>query len=607
MLHEGTGIKAPRLRLHAKFRAWWQVSRCKLSVIFTMSFFFHILILGILFSLQSSSSLRSGEITHNNEAAIQRALAEVSSERRATNGKYVIEQDKTNNANSDFVMLLGRIFRFDRSLNEKDKVEIYKRLLEAILQQQEKEGGAHLDLASLTSNDILNMFYKDGDLRLNSGDKAIISSGRGLENGITVHKLDSLDELQINRFRQYESLQKEAAQKFGDFVKVEPKYQGYTFDSVPQEYYFRECPYKKILAQGASIFIIIRGFPAIGSIREKSISNQITETKQKSNWPPFEKGKFIVYLLKYTEPTSLYSKGTGRNKPAAVPALKMTDAQFQFWLDGLMALPERTQFIAFRDRFLRLYDADDVELARFASKFVSANLNSVFFMLDDFTLTFDSIEELYYKQWIYEQFASYWLANPQTRTADEFLFSLAAAYDFEKRILANLFRIKEETKAILSNRKGNPNVFNPKAKAFVLSEIRTDVENSLRRLGIPSVEDALRRYVEAEIAIYQTIADSNRSNRDRALFTLGQIYWEEKRLKDAFDVWRQIAPTFGNSTFKKIQTFLTRPSETIREIAPRISAVFEEDNSSGSLDLLRRRRQFHKWLNRIERIMGISR
>jgi hypothetical protein len=544
-----------------KARSIWRVNRGKFSFVFMISLGLHITVLMFLLSFQRNTASGLVKEKAANESAFKRALAELKNGDQSLGGGIdtgIRSQD----------------IRFNPSIGEKERAEIYKRLLTS--------SGA--------------------EDQLSSGRKYFVDKSLGDGGGASVDILDNSDGAKLRRLRQPENYLKEAAPTFGDYVKVKPNWKGKALDSVPQEYFFRECPYEQILAKGAFLFAIVKGFPESLGESEHVTGASRPHKADRGESSTVPAGGFQIIRLQEMPSSSVFSERQAQTKKAAA----LTDKQIRDWLDEIMALPESAQFLSFRDRFLSVYDADDPQLARIAREFVASNLNTVYYFVDDFSLAFDGVEEMYYKRDVYDQFAAYWQANPRSRTGEELALALGGVYDFERREITRLLTIADEIADILAYRRGNTSVFNPVAKAYVLGEIRNKVERSLRAMGLKSIDQVRERYIDAESKIYSSIAEKPGPNRDRALWALGELYWDDMRYLAALDAWRRISGLFSSPVFEAIRGFLDLPDASIEKAILKIDKAFEDDSYTGTAQMLRRQRQFKKWLNRTNRLKGIS-
>ena len=592
----------PDRSVHAaagRVRAWWRAHRGRFSVIFAESITAHVLLFSLLILAQSSSLALKNESAPLNERAIKQALAELASDKAAP-GNAETPSEAAENSESEAIRAVDRLFKFDERLNDKDKVEIIKKMIQSFLELQAGRGGTFVDLSALSLDEIRELLAEGKTIRLGSGDKAFLDEGASADEGLEIYKLDRSDESQLGRLRKYEGEMRQGVRQTDEYVTVPSEYssRGGT-RSIPKEFFFRECPYEQILARGASLFTAAKGFPSLGPASLLGPGDHPAGEDRKAlkdrEARTFSGSEMTLFIIRKAPPPS--------RSAAKQTSLLLAEDETRHLLDDLMALSDIEQLALFQRDYLDRFDADDEGLARFASEFVYTNLNSVFYTISDFSMAFDGLEELFYKRSIYDFYATYWRRHPRTRTAAEFLFCLAGAYDFEKRVIAYLDRVAAEADDIRGNRVGKNNVFNPKAKAFVIAETIDALSAGLRERGIPSIEAAIDRYTKEEIAIYDALAELGGEIRNRALFAKGQVFWEEGAPAPAFEIWRKIDdPAFDNQTFLKIRPLLSRRDAAIAGAVPTVTQALTEGSGLGARQMLARQYKFHKWKNR-ERLL----
>jgi hypothetical protein len=215
-------------------------------------------------------------------------------------------------------------------------------------------------------------------------------------------------------------------------------------------------------------------------------------------------------------------------------------------------------------------------------------------------MAFDFVEELYYKRPLYDAFTVYALRNPDTRTSAEFLFSLADAYDFERRTLVFLDAVAADAADMLANRARRTSAFDFKAKAFVLRELAGDVRSDLKRRGFGSLEEVARRYRKETLAIYDLLAEMGGEIWDRALYATGLTLWEDGRRADAFAAWRNIGEAYSLPAYKRIRPHLDRNRDDFLAAFSRVGVILADEAQVGNAPLLRRQLKYHKWSVRAE-------
>ena len=93
--------------------------------------------------------------------------------------------------------------------------------------------------------------------------------------------------------------------------------------------------------------------------------------------------------------------------------------------------------------------------------------------------------------------------------------------------------------------------------------------------------------------------------RDRALYALGRLFWDEGKYEEAILRWTEISGSFAFKTYQEIKHALTiydsvsvPISADLPDLVPRINAIFEWESSENDDLLLKRLMDFHKWKKR---------
>jgi|GEM_PF-988603 len=582
-----------------RVKAWWLAHRDRFSVLFAVSLTAHAALFIFLIIAQSTSLARKAEPPSSNEQAIRQALAELAKSGHAAAGSSVGASVPVKISESEAILAFEKLVDFDARLGDNDRVEIIKRMIRSFLELQAGRGGTFVDLSAFSLDEIQDLLKEGKTIRLSSGEKAFADERISANQSLEFYKLDREDEFQIRRLRRFEGEMAEGVLRSDEYVTISAGAEGRSgIQFIPHEYYFRECPYERILARGPSLFMVVRGFPSFGTRTPAEpgggAPGEAHEVADRMSRVP-EARELTLFIVR-----KMPSSSTTADSSKARLSLSAEEASRLF--DRLMVLPDNEQLAAFEREFLDRYEADDEGLARLAAEFVFTNLNSVFFLVDDFSLAFDGLEELFYKHSIYDFYPEFWRRHPASKTAAEFLFCLAGSYDFERRVLAHLERTAEEASAVLGNRVAKPGVFNPKAKAYVLLKMRDALTSSLQERGLHSIEAAIARYVSEEAAIYGMLAGLGGDVRNRALFARGRLEWEEGRVIPAFETWRRIEASFDHPAFLKIQPVLQRSDSAIAEAVAMITQALAEEAGPDSRQMLARQHRFHKWKNR-ERLL----
>ncbi|NMC65164.1 MAG: hypothetical protein GYA53_03385 [Acidobacteria bacterium] len=492
-----------------------------------------------------------------------------------------LEEEKLPEAAQNFLIL-------DEGLSEEEKIEIYKKLLENFFSQGNGGSAGGKSLAKENSR-----LGEEESFEIRSGEKVFLSPAAS-GNGKSELYLLSRDEAQ-----ELKKLEKAGALKnppgFGPGSFIELKL-GTGQTEVPAQYYYRPCPYEEIMAKGSLNFSIIKGFPpfllpsAESEVMGKKAQGVLNQAREL-----FSQGNFQVVYYGETELLE--------ENPEDLRQDKMTAGNFRLrgdkWpgiLDELMAYPEETQFAIFEKDYLRKYSWDSPELAEFTRSFINSNINGVIFIEDQFTAAFDSLEELFYKKPIFERLAALIDSHPPSPVRDELLFCLAFSLDMERRVIQNLARAYPQAKDIYVRKASLDYVFNSLPKAFVLKQVYEELRESLSRKGFSSLDEALNKYLEAELKIYQELKGRGGRTGARALYALGLTYWEKGEKERAIKTWREIKGVNLPASIIAIQQVIDEtPAIKLDE---EIEAELNYQSAKNSRFLYRRQVQFDKWARR---------
>jgi hypothetical protein len=553
-------------RIVHRMRAFFDKHGDKLALFVAISLVAHAGLATLAF-LSTLPDNRGKEPARKDYGSFLRALREVG-------GESILETFK-----NDPRVVFSRMPKFSGDPSDAEKRAVYRILLESAearniagVAKGDPAGG---QIESPGTGDVLS---------LGSGDKVFLTPSTGSGAAREVSLLPKSHGDRLKRLDFDERFEKDLTEVKGGRAIVKTK-SGVL--EVPEEIYFRDCPFEGMAASGAAIFRIVRGFPeALGSAPiERRSPKRVTEVPERPRVPQ------DVFLV--------YQKGTG---PEEAKVLKETEGndfsepEIGRILDGLMGMSDAAQFAAFDERYLRKFDPDNPGLARLAREFLYTNLNSVFILVDDFASAFDGLEEIYYKKPVYDAMAAYGGEHPRTKTGAELLFGYASALEFESRTLKRLFEIYPKAGKILAGSVGESGAFRAKSKAFVARRIYDDLESRLKPSGSFGIRDIEDEYAAGQKAVYTLLIGADGEVRDRALFSLGRLEWDRGENGEALKAWRAISPAYDNASYQKIRPVIMR--EASPEDFMVIEGVFDENASSGNKDLLDRLLKFHKWRNR---------
>jgi tetratricopeptide (TPR) repeat protein len=539
------------------------------SVVLALSFVIHALVLGYLVVQGSPNREARQEVAAKDLRLFAEAL------------ESLIKDDVWTNAMTPAAAAVGSAGTLARpkispsfgpGLNDREKVEIFKGLLTSrSIFPEEKRG---------TVKDVM---------RLESGEKVFISGSADGSGRLEIHKLKKDDAVALDELR-----------RRGDYVRKPPAETtpvirlgtGADAKDVPAEYFYRDCPYEEMLARGAGLFSVVTGFPDLSPDELLSGKSQPPEIAEAPAVPQTNQARFnVVYL-----PRGLPASGPPRIEDGA--ALPVSGAQVGRILDGLMAFPEEEQFARFEKDYLAKYDLNDENLARLTRDFLYANINGAFFIVDDLTSAFDSLEELFYKKSVFEKLDGWRRKAPRSKTAAELLFCLASAYDFEKRIIHYLAAAHPEAKNVLDGQLKKPSLFNPGVKAYVAVTVCRDLLGRLARGGFSSLDEAISLYTEEQLRIYDSLLGFGGETRNRALLAAGCLLWQEGETEEAIKRWRQIDVTSKVPLAYEIRRSLENPWAFRRSPIASIDEDLARDSAKNTGILHQRAVKFRKWSRR---------
>jgi hypothetical protein len=371
-------------------------------------------------------------------------------------------------------------------------------------------------------------------------------------------------------------------------------------DIIPEEYFFRTPPYEAMLAVGSKLFYIVRGFPQLEPAEKEkaqspAASASVLTVSQESEGSAGRRSPpgYLTIFFPRSSPASAISL-----KPSEPVWVELTEETRDNILDRLMGLPEHDQVTAFFRDYLDKYDPDSPDIARLTREFIYRNLGMVLILTDPLSAGFDCLEESFYNKLSMEDFTSYCLKNPRTRTGAEILFYLASSYDFEKRAIRHLQESLETARAVLAGWRGDLAVYDKKAKAFVVQEIERELRRELKGLGLSKLDSVRARYADEQIKIYRFLTDMGGDFRNRALYALGEVYWDEGRSDLALNTWKTIDPAFSFGPLDDIRRIKSDTENTVNLVS-RISGALSREADFDSSEQFRRLLKFHKWAKRV--------
>lgn len=187
-------------------------------------------------------------------------------------------------------------------------------------------------------------------------------------------------------------------------------------------------------------------------------------------------------------------------------------------------------------------------------------------------------------------------SHPPSPIRDELLFCLASSLDMERRVIKNLATVYPQAKDIYLKKASLDYVFNSLPKAFVLKQVYEDLKENLSRKGFSSLDEALEKYEEGELKIYEDLTGKGGQTRARALYAIGLALWEKGEKEKALETWRKIERSYASLSIKNLLDIInqTPPAKLDEEIEAEISY----QSNRNSKYLYRRLIQFNKWARR---------
>jgi hypothetical protein len=475
----------------------------------------------------------------------------------------------------------------DLNLEKDERAEFYKRLVRAYLLLKKKRQRDNPD-DEVTLSDVLAYLESLGELELSSGDKIYPFRRSHGEQSLKLHGLDKKKREQIKKLKQFEDMEKRSANIQKGEVRVETE-TGIKY--IPVEYYFRKSPYEEMLAQGADLFYMVQGF----AVLDEGDPIEMTTDRRKTieEYERSTQGMLVVLIEESSDTPGF----TRKPLPNAPKTLEMSEERRREILDSLMSLLEEEQLEYFTRNYVEKYDTNAGDFAEFTKEFIRKNLSNVIIVIDPISGAFDFLEELYYNKPTDYRLYELWRNNPRSKTATEFLLYLAAHYDFERRGLAYLVKAYNAAKKILSQRFYKTNVFNKKLKAYIIKEVHDELLSELKMRGYESLDDVFDKYIFEQSRIYKLLIESGGEAKNRGLYMLGCLYWDEGDYENALKTWKSVDSDYSTEILRELRVIMTNFPETDKAISL-IGDIFDWQSSQSSKNLLERLLKYNRWQKR---------
>ena len=375
------------------------------------------------------------------------------------------------------------------------------------------------------------------------------------------------------------------------------------FARVPGEYYYRSCPYEGMIALGASVFFTVAGFPRIETPAKSAFSKEADASGSRPNSADIPGPPDAIKII-YMPSSSMPVGPTAKESLPKLPGL--SEKNIPEILDSLMGLDDGEQVRVFLERYLVGRDLNDPILAQLTRRFLYENLAGAFNLGNRISTAFDFLEELFYVKTTQSDLISYGLKNYTSRTGTEILFFLALLYDFERRALAYLTDSVYEIEEVLSGHfGGRAEVFDRRAKAFVLGEIHRDLASALGRRGLDRIDNVLQDYVDEQERIYRLLIEQGGKTGSRARYAMGGLFWDNRMEAQALKEWQAIDPSFETPTLNELR-WIMHLSYAQDLTWSRINALLEGESTKNSKAALDRWTKFHHWEKRTVKLKNTN-
>jgi hypothetical protein len=364
---------------------------------------------------------------------------------------------------------------------------------------------------------------------------------------------------------------------------------------VPAAYFFRECPYKEILAAGADLFYIIRGFPDFGGDEAQipQLDDLSLDTANKTVPADSSELDFRTTLPYFGTLRAHLHMTDSRQADTDIP-----EEDFRPVLDELMPQSEREQFFQFKYRFLGQYNPDNAQIAALTGAFIHNNFTNIIFILTDTSTAFDYLEETFYSKFQDYQLYDFWYQNPESKVGAEMMLALACRYKFERRALRSLFKAYAASREFLAKSRFEEDIHNQKAKCLVVKDVYEDLSRRLSEKDFSNLEEIITAYVREEARIYQQMILREQPERNCGFWARGILWWNIGLYDSALTDWNQIDRTLMKSPIWQEIDEIISAAKDGTEMISQVTTALDTLEKKGNEALLLRLLQFGRWLTR---------
>ena len=477
----------------------------------------------------------------------------------------------------------------DLNMSKEQKVEFYKSLIGLLLQAIKDKDQLDLN-ADLSLKDLMEIIQSEREFELDSGDILFPSHSFPGEQSLSFQMLSKEKIDNIEELKKYAALDKKNTVYRSDLVKIFSAETGIRF--IPTEYYFREPPYEEILAEGANLFFAVKGFP---ELEETGFGVTPRNERKDRVFPEESENDPVIFII---DESDLDLQKRLKESRTLDRILNIPHNQREAILDDLMQLSESEQFSSFMENYLDRYHPDKGDLSELTRELIQNNLSSVIIIYDPISTSFTFIEELFFNEPLSKNIPLLWKGRRGTKTGAELLYSLASLYDFEKRGVEHLILSYKEAKQVLAADKHyKSNVYNKKLKAYIVKEIFEELIQELKRRGYHSPDKVIQKYLDEQMKIYSMIIQMGGEEENRALYSLGCLYWDEGQYGLALENWNKISDYSFSKTSQKVEAVLNE-TDYLPRLIPQINDIFEQESHRVSSRQLDRLLKFHRWEKR---------
>ncbi len=515
-----------------RFRNWRRENKTTFALPVYTSVAFHIFILSFLV-IQSSLFTQPERTTNfNSKQAVDGAYDELQKMLPADLdiGKILSpELQSVLSGNLENLNISGE------EMAEEEVSELFSKMLDTYLKSSGLAINAGMSDEEIRE-DFNNFLKKSIEWKLDSGKKVFLSTQSPGDEGLdfkvvsekTLANLDYLERVsyvKTNHFYLYGA----------ELVRVQTDY-GMKY--IPAGQFYRDFPYEELLANGADLFYITRGFPLIW---EPKISDAGRVIKAEQSQPIELDESVTVFLIDRLPGAEERVESESLSKDEEFQA---SDDSMQIILDELMIHPDKKQLEMFKQSYLDSYDINSKDLVTLTNRFIQNNLTNVFIHISDVAAAFDFIEEVYFNKPLDSYFFNLWMQYPTSRIGVEFLLCLASHYDFERRALEYLFKANKDAIDFIEGRSVKAEIHDKVAKCYVIQKVSQDLNRKLPRLGYESQKEVLKKYLLEEEKIYRFLIEMEGEGKNIGLYALGSFYWDRAKYDLAQQHWMQIDPAY---------------------------------------------------------------